>query len=211
MADALKLNGNLLPFDQTKEWMAKSWEMKSDDGRSLERFASAGGIQSIYAEISGTELEALNTENIYPLQISELAKKGDKNAVATFTLVVEQLSQLLYERITTLYSGWQSIFSFMNANRAVLDPKHKFTGSLFEKIIIGQRLGELMQTAHGTDTLLKPLMKRLHQLIQDSTILDKKAKTHYANLEERIIISRLREAPALGAGIDAHQNYIEVE
>lgn len=211
VADALKLNGGLLPFDQTKEWMAKSWEMKSVDGRSLERFASAGGIQSIYADISGTKLETLNANNIYPLQISEQAKTGDKNSVATFTLVVEQLSQLLYERITTLYSGWQSIFNFMNENRTPLNPKHQFTGSLFEKIIIGQRLGELMQTDHGSTTLFKPLIKRVHRLIQDSSVLDEKAKTHYANLEEHIIISRLREAPALGAGIDAYQNYRKVE
>ena len=149
VADALKLKGNLLPFDKTKDWLAKSWEMKSEDGRSLERFASAGGIQSIYAAISGKSIQELNAQKLYPLQISEQALKGDPYSIETLTLTAQQLSLLLYERITTLYSGWHGLFSFMNENRTPLNSKHNFMGTLLESIIIGQRLGELMDSAHG--------------------------------------------------------------
>ncbi|RMF08653.1 MAG: hypothetical protein D6762_05205, partial [Candidatus Neomarinimicrobiota bacterium] len=48
-ADALKLKGVLLPLDATKDWLAKTWELQSPEGLSMERFASAGGIQAVYA------------------------------------------------------------------------------------------------------------------------------------------------------------------
>ncbi len=207
VADALKLNGDLVPFDKTKDWLAKSWEMKSEDGRSLERFASAGGIQSIYAAISGKSLRELNAQQVYPLQISEQAAQGDADSSATLTLTATQLSLLLYERITTLYSGWRGLFAFINENRAPLQAKHPFTGTLLESVIIGQRLGELMDSRHGTTTLYEPLLKQLNDRIKNSKVLDEKAKKHYSNLRQIIKISRLREAPAIGAGIDAFQNY----
>ena len=207
VADALKLNGALLPFDLTKEWLAKSWEMKSPDGRSLERFASAGGIQSIYADFSGIDLETLNATSIYPIQISEMATQNNTDAIKTFELVVEQLSHLLYERITTLYSGWQSTFEFVNPNRPQLKLDHPYRKLLFEKIVIGQRLGELMLTGHGKQNLLKPMLQSLQNLINESSALDDSAKLHYADLGSLLKISQLREAPVLGAGVDAYQNY----
>jgi len=182
VADAMKMNDELVPFDQTKEWMAKSWEMKSEDGRSLERFASAGGIQSIYAEFSRQSIESLNEKQIYPLQISEQAFNGDKDSIHTFELVIEQLSLLVYERISTLDCGWQGIFKFMNENRPVLDATHAHRGKVFEKIIIGQRLGELMKSEHGRKTLFNPFIKRLGELIDTSDVIDSNAKQHYANL-----------------------------
>jgi len=53
VADALTLNNTLLPFDAAKNWIAKTWEVKSVTGKSLERYCSSNGIQSIYAELSG--------------------------------------------------------------------------------------------------------------------------------------------------------------
>lgn len=209
VADALKLGGELLPFDKTKEWLAKSWELKSADGRSLERFASAGGIQSIYAAISGKSIQELNDRHLFPLQISQQAARGDADSVETFRQTAEQLSLLLYERISTLYHGWQGLFSFMNENRTPLRPTHQFSGTLLDSIIIGQRLGELMASDHGTETLFKPLLSLLNEHIKNSKVLDKAARKHYSDLERIIKISSLREAPAIGAGIDAFQNYFK--
>ncbi len=39
VADAMKLKGELLAFDKAKTWIAKSWEMKNSEGKSMERFA----------------------------------------------------------------------------------------------------------------------------------------------------------------------------
>ena len=202
-ADAMKLDGKLMPFDEIKEWVAKSWEMQNEAGRSLEQFASAGGMQSIYAEFAGKSIAYLNEANIYPLQIAEMAGNGDSVAKKTFTLIAENLALLLFERITTLFAGWQDLFSFINPNRTPLQKYHPRHGYLFQRIVIGQRLGELFDSKTGLIILKKPVFNKLELLIQQSTILDNLAKNHYQNLDGIIQVSSLRAAPALGAGIDA--------
>ncbi len=203
VADALKLKGRLVPLDQTKTWLAKTWEMKNTQGISLERFASAGGIQSLYAQRCGKEISELNKEGIYPLQIAALALNGtDQAARETIEEVSLNIAALLFERIVTLYKGWQNRFAFVNPNRPALSASHPYLGGLFERIIIGQRLGELFGSPAGKKTVRQPALNQLSKLIATSSLPDK-AKSHYANLEEIIVPSRLREAPALGAGIDA--------
>ncbi len=203
VADALKLNGELLPFDQTKTWLAKSWEMKNASGISLEKFASAGGIQGIYANLAGKSVDELNQSGIYPLQIAEMAAGGDATAQETFRQVAESLSMLLFERITTLFAGWQEFFEFVNPNRAALTPEHPYLGQRFERMVIGQRLGELFDSAAGKQVLREPVIAQLQRLITESPVLDQTAKEHYAQMDHIVVTSRLREAPALGAGIDA--------
>jgi hypothetical protein len=207
VADALKLNNTLTPFDLTRDWLAKCWEMKSADGRSLERFASAGGIQSIYAEHSGRDVSELNERQIFPVQIAEMAATGDAAAIKTFAMVVENLSKLLLERITTLYSGWQNIFGFVNPNRNLPVPEHAHKGMLLERIIIGQRLGQLYDSPAGEKVLKLPVLEALSGMLKISEVLDHQAKTHYSCIGELIVTSRLREAPAIGAGIDAWLTY----
>lgn len=204
VADAMKLDNELLPFDEAKPWIAKSWEMKSEDGRSLERFASAGGIQSIYADITGIDIARLNADSIYPLQIAAKADEGDADAIAAFELVVKNLTLLLYERITTLFAGWQHLFTFVNPNRPLPHPDHAFKGYLFDRIIIGQRLGELFDSPAGRRVLKEPVLEKLHEMIQSAQALDGKAQMHYNDLNKIVVTSKLREAPALGAGIDAY-------
>ena len=207
VADAMKLDGELVPFDATKEWMAKSWEMKADDGRSLERFASAGGIQSIYAGLSGVDVAGLNQKQIFPLQMADLARQDDTAAKDTYTLVVDKLARLLFERITTLYSGWQGLFEFINPNRPALATKHAFMGKLWERIIIGQRLGEVLDSSAGKEVVRLPLIQKLQLLINSAGVLDEKAKKHYRDIDKLIKTSKLREAPVIGAGIDAYLTY----
>ena len=66
VADAMKLNGKLVPFDNTKAWIAKTWEMKCDKNISLEKYASSSGIQSIFSMYSNIPVEELNKNEIYP-------------------------------------------------------------------------------------------------------------------------------------------------
>jgi predicted NBD/HSP70 family sugar kinase len=206
-ADAMKLDGRLVPFDEAKEWIAKSWEMKNADGKSMEQFASSGGIQTIYADISGRDRVELNEQQIFPPQIAEMAKDGDKAAKKTYDLVVENLAHLFYERITALFAGWQGLFSFLNPNKPELLKDHPFRNHVFDRIIIGQRLGYLIASDTGSAILKQPVLNRLDQLIQQSNTLDNKAKEHYKNLNDLIHVSKLRAAPALGAGIDAYLNW----
>jgi predicted NBD/HSP70 family sugar kinase len=211
-ADAMKLNGRLLPFDDAKAWIAKSWEMQNDHKISLEKYASAAGIQYIYAQNAGRTLQEIQESKLYPHQIAEQALTGDKPARQTFTDIANNLSLLLYERITTLHCGWQNLFSFVNAGRAIPQKEHPFLGNLFDRIIIGQRLSELMRSRPGQELLTIPLLDTLSRLINDSTCLDEQTKAHHLHgtifRSERLVFSTLREAAALGAAIDAYQRFI---
>ena len=59
--------------------------------------------------------------------------------------------------------------------------------------------------------LIKPLLINLFTSINQSDSLDTKAKSYYLETgkfnHNLIAISKLREAPALGAGVDAYRNF----
>lgn len=202
-ADALKLRGELIPFDKTKSWLAKTWELKNEAGLSLERYASASGIQFIYSQKSSIPTDELNKMGLFPPQIAEKALKKEMVALDTFKDVAKYLALLFYDRITCLYCGSQSLFKFVNPNRAKLEKLHFYLDDTFERIIVGQRLGELMSSEAGTQILTDPLIENLNQMIEKSDCLPTKVKNHYLN-KSLLYYSKLREAPALGAAIDAY-------
>lgn len=203
VADAMKLDGELVTFDNAKEWIAKTWEMKSAEGISLELVTSVSGIQRTYAGFSGKSLEKLNEAGIYPLQISKLAKNGEQAAIDTFEVVNQNLALLLYERIVTLNQGWKDLFDFVNPNKPALNPEHPNKGKVFDVLIIGQRLGDLFDDLYGKEIVRKPVLAQLNVLIQNSAFLPDDVKEHYKDLDAIVKVSKLREAPALGAGVDA--------
>ena len=206
-ADALKLEGNLIPLDETKSWLLKSWEMKNNDNIPLERYASAGGIQSIYSTYSGKSISSLNRDKIFPNIILDLADQGDEAATETFSDISFNLAELLFERIQTINAGWSDQFGFVNPNRETPSSQHPFIGTTLDRIIIGQRLGTLLESSEGLGIFWEPFVYHLTQLINESDHIDSIAKSAYLNkkqLNQNLIqISMLRDAPALGAGIDA--------
>lgn len=207
-ADALKLEGSLISLDDTKEWFVKTWEMKSGEGYSMERYVSARGVQSIYSELSGIPLSVLDSNGIYSVQIEEKASQGEEKALETYRKVSYYLALLLYERITTLYAGWQGIFSFVNPVRQAPSSNHSYKGKVFDSIVFGQRLGDLFRYSRGDDVLWNPFFNHLSEMIMESDVLDDRAKSYYCHngrfVEALLKISDLRTAPALGAGIDAY-------
>lgn len=210
VADAMKLHGELLPFDMAKSWIAKTWEMKNSEGRSMEGYASSGGIQSLYSEFADIPLKELNEKQIYPPQIMDLFDE-DAAAKRTFNDVSYNIAKLIYERIVTIYGGWHHCFEFVNSNRADLEEKHPYRGTLLESIIIGQRLGDLLEASKGKGVFYEPMMEFLSKFIVETPYLDVKFKKHYlddeAFKEALIKTSKLREAPAIGAGVDAYLTY----
>ena len=205
VADALKLKGELIPFDQTKSWIAKAWEMQCDTGMSFERYASAAGIQFIYSRYSNIPVEELNNRYIYPPQILEKALSDDKAAVDTINDVSIYIAILIYERITTIYSGWSGLFSFVNPARELTEKDHKYRGVFIDRIIIGQRLGDLLNDSKQTPLLWSRVIERLSELFNknNENRLKKKYLQNGRFREDFITISKLREAPAIGAGVDA--------
>lgn len=206
-ADALKLGGNLVSLDDIKDWFVKAWEMKNRDEISLEKCASAKGIQEIYGNFAKISLADLNKREIYPHNIRERALKNEKAAIRTFNFLADNLALLIYERITTIYSGWSDIFNFVNPNRVKPKREHPFHGTRLDSIIIGQRLGDLFQISRGDSLLWEPFFQELSSHIIKSEVLDQQTKEYYCpdgNFnQDLLVISKLREAPALGAGIDA--------
>lgn len=211
-ADALKLDGKLIPLDQTKSWLLKSWEMVNQDQVALERFTSAGGIQSIYSQYSSISTTTLNADNIYPDIILARAIEKEESALKTFADVSLNLAELLFERIETIFSGWSGRFDLINPNREMLSSEHPFLGTILDIIIVGQRTGTLLESSKGSGILWEPLTYQLGNLINQSDRLNTNAKSEYLindQLNPKLIqISTLRDAPALGAGIDAalHNN-----
>jgi hypothetical protein len=210
-ADALLLHKKLVPFDQTKNWLAKTWELKNDLGLAMEKYASTSGLQFIYGQLVELSAEDLNRKKVFPLQIARLALKGDTAAVLTFQQAAKYLSLLLLERMTTLYSGWQSLLGFVNPAHVPLNPDHAYRGEVFNRIVIGQRLAELLKSKAGKKVLWNPLIRNLSGLILASPYLSRKIKEHYLNRKRLrsglLVCSGLREAAALGAGIDSFLNY----
>jgi len=210
-ADALKLHEKLISLDDCKTWIAKTWEMSDENGNSIEMYCSANGIQFIYGNLVGVSQAELKENKIYLGQILQLAEKDDRIAIATWQTVSRNLANLLFERISTVYSGWQNNFSFINPNRDKLSSNHHFKGTLLERIVIGQRLGDIIKMKPAQKIIVKPILNHLSQLIKESKLLDEHAKLHYlksCKFDNKLIItSQLREAPALGAGIDAWQSF----
>jgi len=207
-ADALLLKGELVPFDQIKSWMAKTWEMKNELDLSFERFASASGLQFVYSKHSGISIDSLNNSKIYPPQIASLAEDGNAAALRTYEEVATYLAMLIFERISTLFCGSIGLMRFVNPKRDSLEPVHLFRGEIFERIIIGQRLGDLMASPTGQKVLTKPFMNELSTILNNADCIPKEVKNEYQKEgifdKGKLVFSKLREAPALGAGIDAH-------
>lgn len=209
VADAMKLNGDIIPFDQAKSWIAKTWEMQGEKETSLERYISAGGIQSIYSKYSDIPMENLNENNIYPPQILEKALNQDEAAINTLNDVSKYTATLLFERITTIYSGWSDLFTFVNPEKELPEKEHEYRGILLDRIVIGQRLGDLLNESRNTHILWKDIVRDLSILIRSRG--NDQLISHYLSgsmLDEgRIVFSKLREAPAIGAGVDAYLTY----
>ena len=214
-ADALKLHGKLISFDECKDWIAKTWEMSNENGISIEIYCSARGIQSIYSNLVGIPQSELNESEIYLEQILELAYKNEEAAIATWQTVSKSLANLFFERIITIYCGWQNKFSFINRNKPPLSSNHIYKNTLLDRVVIGQRLGKLFQNHLAQEYFVQPTMNNLSQLIKESNSLDDFAKSHYLlydKLNKDILVaSELREAPALGAGIDAFKQFTKLK
>jgi predicted NBD/HSP70 family sugar kinase len=208
VADALKINGQLLPFDKAKDWIAKTWELTTESAESFERYVSARGIQRLYSRLSGLPIQALDKFEIYGPEILQRAINGEPAATATLEAIAKNLSKLIVSRITTLYSGWQNDFKFVNRLKK-LNPEHSCKGSLLDAIVIGQRLGDLLKLSMSTpflypmlvDNMSAKLLELDNDLINQHYLMDDKFN------EDLIKISRLREAPIIGAGVDAFLNH----
>jgi hypothetical protein len=164
-ADGLKIKGNLIPFDEASNWIAKSIELKMFDGHSLEKYASMGGINQLRGSISDSKIGNV-------------------------------LGRLLFERISTIHFGWKNQFQVGRD----LQTDHPYINTLLDRIIIGQRLSQFLQSIDG-HAIYQALINELgHQCsnaadaISDHYLINDKFNKEY------IVMSNLRAAPIIGLG-----------
>ena len=211
VADAMLLSGVIVPFDQTKSWMAKTWEIMYSDEHSYENMVSAQGMQRRYSDQTGVSLDDLNRREIYPWQIFERAMEGEPEAKNVVAATVEALAQLLRLRIVTLARGAENV-RLVDASRA-LSAEHEYLGGVFDRIVIGQRLGDIWRH-HEFDAIFRdPVEERLSDLIR-SARLAKDIEEAYLSKTGRVrqdlmVPSVLRNAPALGAAVDAYLHWTQ--
>ena len=56
-AECLKLNGEIITFDESKEWIGKAWELRFKNGQTLESTSCMSGINKLLYEGKEKEIE----------------------------------------------------------------------------------------------------------------------------------------------------------
>ena len=164
-ADGLKLKNKLIPFDQISSWIAKTIELKTSNGESLEEYTSMSGINKLINRLTSHDIGKI-------------------------------ISKLLFERISTIYSGWNNQYQI---DRPIIST-HPYMNVLRDQIIIGQKLSTFLQSKIGNDIYNSIVSGLKDQCSKANPIV----KAHFIKNEnfisKRILLSELREAPIIGMG-----------
>jgi hypothetical protein len=172
VAEAYRLRGKLYGADELKPVLARAWQTAADDGRSFELHLSARGINEDFrARATAVQLSA---------RCEDAAAAGDARARDLFLERGRQLAQWCFAR---------------------LEAVHRTQGIVLERIVIGQRLGGLFLDPRLADCFSE------HARAQLSALLRRDAPQAVRALwlrgdqlaPDRILGSKLRAAPALGA------------
>ena len=171
VADGLKLNGDLVPFDDATNWIAKSLELKMPSSQSLETYASMSGINK--HRLSKSDFE-----------------------------IGKVLGSLLFERISTIYSGWNNQFKVGR----ILQANHSYINTLLDRIVIGQRLSQFLQSEDG-DLIYQSMIGELKDKCLNAAV----AISNYYIVDgefnnDIIVMSNLRAAPIIGLGAKVWMN-----
>jgi predicted NBD/HSP70 family sugar kinase len=200
IADALKLRGRLVRFDEACGWIQKSWQIPSALGPTFERLVSAKSMNEGYARLLSTDV---TREARFP-EVDAAA--GAPLATACMDMVALVLAELIFERLDTIKNGRREAPHRGDAYRA-LTVAHEYRGTLLDRVVIGQRLGQIYADPRFRSVFGAKLDSCLTAYIVASD--DVEIMRHYllgnALKPGLICASRLRAAPALGAAVAAVQ------
>ena len=208
IADALKLRGQLMPFDQTKAWLQKSWQMPCVLGTTFEKLISAKSLNRVYAELLGTADSPAAGQfdeqtDRFP-EVDAVANNGLAQAwLHTAALV---LAELIFERLWTVKHG-RANAAHRGESYARLDVDHAYRGLLLERVIIGQRAGQIYaEPAYRVffgEKFDACLAAMIHES-GDTELIAACLRDGEAKLRQNFVMpSKLRAAPALGAAVAA--------
>ncbi len=177
IADAILLDGKIIPFDNIDTWMPKSWQLKNKNGVPIEKIISHKGMMMQYSKKTGISFQRLEKEEIYP----ELFIETD-DALEIRTDFVDTVAWLIFQRVEKLFE--------------------KKPTTTFNRIILGLRLAQLIEKF---PELFEEIKLSVKKQIRDSQVLGQTTKKHY--LQKNLIsLSKLPHAPIIGAGVSAYQN-----
>ena len=201
IADALKLKGEIVPLDKTKNWLHKSWQIISSIGLTYEKMVSASALCNTFANLSKTDWSELLSQERFP---QEAAADGDPTAIALVQFVGAILGELLFERLTTIKKGREEL-EYRGTAYATLKTNHEFTGTILDRVILGQRIGFIYAEPKYEKVFKKPVDNCLAWWIKNYG--DDEMKSSYLDgdkIKDNLIVSsKLRAAPAIGAAVDA--------
>jgi hypothetical protein len=214
LADALKLRGELLPFDATKSWLLKAWQIPSALGPTFEQLVSASALNRVWARWTDVASaprgrrstpETLHTADTAVPPVASYPERaalaGDPRAVAWLDTAALVLAELIFERLWTTRNGCAKAPSRGDAY-AKLDPNHDYRGTLLDRVIIGQRIGLIYADPQYRAVFGDKLDTYLAAWIARGGDAEMAAATICPNFMRA---SKLRAAPALGAAVAAAQ------
>jgi hypothetical protein len=196
IADALKLDGRLVPFDETKPWLQKSWQIPTALGPTYEKLISAKSLNAVAQGLS------LRDEERFP---EHDAQAGVPQATNWLRLAATLLADLLFERVWTIKHGRRALPYRGDAYNA-LATDHPFRGRQLQRLIIGQRIGTIYGGGTHQATFRRHVDESLAALIAhaDDAELSRAYLAEGDTLRPGLVVaSQLRAAPAIGAGIAA--------
>jgi predicted NBD/HSP70 family sugar kinase len=207
IADALKIDGRLMRFDETKEWLLKSWQIPSWLGPTFEKIASANSMMTLYAGQLGTTPEALVADKCFP---QDEAVNGEPLARAVMNAVAATLAEVVFERLYTVYAGRPEA-PLRREAYLKLNPSHPHRGTLLERVVIGQRFGMLWADRRYAKVFRRPCEEML--VAHAASCQAPALRDHIApraKINRRLLVaSKLRGAPAIGAAIDAWNSSVQ--
>ena len=94
-----------------------------------------------------------------------------------------------------------------------LSAEHEYLGGVFDRIVIGQRLGDIWRH-HEFDAIFHdPVEERLSDLIRSARLAKDIEETYLSKIgrvrQDLMVPSVLRNAPALGAAVDAYLHWTQ--
>ena len=200
IADAMKLRGKLLPFDRARSWIMKSWQIASALGPTFENLVSARSLNQVYANLASVA-PAGNRSFGFP---EAKAAANEPLAVAWMNTAALVLAELIFERMETIRNGRKESPHRGEAYLS-LDRAHQFRGTLLDRVIIGQRLGQIYADTRFRAVLAERMDAYLAAFIAESGNAEMRARyLEGGRLRPGFLCaSKLRAAPALGAAIAA--------
>jgi len=202
LAEALKLRGRLVSFDEAASWIAKAWQIPSSSGPTLEQLGSAAGMNKRYRDLCGLDPDR-PTSATYP---ERLALLGDPIARNVLETTARTLAELMFERLDTVYGGRRQL-PHRGDDYLRLQPEHDYRGLLLERIVLGQQIGRLYAADEYAPFFRAKFDAFLAEFIAELGDVRLRACALEGNaLRGGLVVpSKLRAAPAIGAAIAATQ------